>query len=586
MRSSRSNRRLAAPVTWVLSATLTLTMLGAPVRGDAPQAIYEALDIEHPEIGKRGMVVSQEGRASKVGLEILARGGNAFDAAAAVGFTLAVTLPRAGNLGGGGFMVAHLGESGELVTIDFREMAPRAAHRDMFLDAEGEVDELLAQQSHRSAGVPGSVAGLLDIHARWGSLPRADILAPAIRLAKDGLIVTHDMARILSVQRPRFTRTPASAAIFLRADGEPHAAGDRLVQRDLAWSLERIAEHGKAAFYGGAIGRRLVADMETHGGLITQEDLEAYRTVERAALVGRYRGHEVVSMPPPSSGGIHLIQMLGALEHFPLGDYGAGSADSIHVMAEVMKQAYADRAEHLGDPAFHEVPVAWLTSADRAREIASRVERDRARPAREISAGRPAPRESPDTTHYSIVDRFGNAVAITTTLNFSFGSGIVAEGTGILLNNEMDDFSAKPGVPNAYGLIGGVANAIAPSKRPLSSMTPTLVLREGKPFLITGSPGGSRIITTVLQQVVNVIDHGMNVAEAAHWPRMHHQWLPDELRIESGFSPDTLALLAAKGHRIVVKSAMGSTQSILILEDGTLHGAADPRRPDARAEGY
>lgn len=566
-------------------ATAPPLLAAGPTEAQPHAAILSGRDIHHPAVARHGMVVSQEARATRAGVAILARGGNAVDAAVAVGFALAVTLPRAGNLGGGGFMLVHLAETGETIALDYREMAPAAASEDMFLGPDGEVDPKLARFSHRAAGIPGTVAGLSHALERWGTLKLAAVLAPAIRLAEEGLVVTPDMARALGARHAAFARWPPSAAIFLHADGSALHPGERLVQRDLAWSLRQLATNGPAAFYRGEIAARLVADMAAHDGLITAEDLAAYRARERQPLHGTYRGFEIVSMPPPSSGGVHLIEMLNVLEGYPLGFLGAGSATTLHLMTETMKLAYADRAVHLGDPDFWPVPVRGLTDKAYAANLRAGIDRHRARPSSEIAAGDPAAYESPDTTHFSIADRWGNAVSNTYTLNFSFGSGRVAAGTGILLNNEMDDFSAKPGVPNAYGLIGGEANAIAPGKRPLSSMTPTLVLRDGKPFLVTGSPGGGRIITTVLQVILNVIDHGMNIAEAVHAPRIHHQWLPDELRVETGLSPDTLALLSAFGHHIVVRDAMGAAQSILIPGNGTLHGAADPRRPDALALG-
>lgn len=555
----------------------------SPWSAGAQSAILSDDAIHHPVYARHGMVASQHAEATRVGVAVLERGGNAIDAAVAVSFALAVVLPRAGNLGGGGFMLVHR-SGGDAVALDFREMAPAAAHADTYLDADGEVDTQSLQFSHRAAGVPGSVAGLAHALGRWGTMSLRDVVAPAIELAEKGFVVTDDLARNLHELRDRLSRWPSSTAIFYRADGTPWPAGERLVQRDLAWTLRQISEYGPKAFYDGAIAERLVADQKAHGGLITREDLRAYRPVERAPVRGTYRGFEILSMPPPSSGGVHLIQMLNTLEGFPLDYLGADSAETYHLMAEAMKLAYADRATHLGDPDFWTVPVDWLISKDYARDLRQQIERDRARPSREIGPGDPAAYESPDTTHFSITDRHGNVVAVTTTLNYSYGSGIVAAGTGFLLNNEMDDFSAKPGFPNAYGLIGGRANAVEPGKRPLSSMTPTIVLQDGRPFLATGSPGGSRIITTVLQVVLNVIDHGMGIAEAVHAPRIHHQWLPDELRIERGLSPDTIRLLTLRGHRVEARSAMGSANSILIDDTG-FYGAADPRRPDASAAG-
>ncbi len=566
-------------------AALCLLVLLLPGRLAAEQAILSPQDVFHPVVGTQGMVASQEATATRVGLDVLKGGGNAVDAAVAVGFALAVTLPRAGNLGGGGFMLVHMAESGETLALDYREEAPAAAGRDLFLGPDGEVDNRRARFSYLSAGVPGSVAGLAAAQARFGRLSLAEVLAPAIRLAEEGLTVSSALAEGLAARAERLKAWPETARIFFKADGSPYRAGERLVQADLAWSLKQIARDGPEAFYKGEIGRRIAADMKANGGLITEGDLAAYDVVWREPVAGRYRGYQIASMPPPSSGGIHLVQILNLLESYPLGEMGAGSAATLHVMAEAMKLAYADRSRHLGDPDFWDVPQRGLTSKAYASRLRQRIDQERARAADEVGPGDPALYESNETTHFSVADRFGNVVSNTYTINFSYGSGIVAKGTGILLNNEMDDFSAKPGVPNAYGLIGGAANAIEPGKRPLSSMTPTLVFKDGKPWLVTGSPGGSRIITTVLQIILNTVDHGMNVAAATAAPRMHHQWLPDELRIEPGFSRDSLRLLVEKGHRVVVKNAMGSTQSLLRIEDGWT-GASDPRRPGALTLGY
>ncbi len=562
-----------------------LLILLLPGRLSAEQAILSPRDIFHPVLGTQGMVASQEATATRVGLEVLKGGGNAVDAAVAIGFALAVTLPRAGNLGGGGFMLIHMAESGETLALDYREEAPAAAGRDLFLGADGEVDNQRARFSYLSAGVPGTVAGLAAAQARFGRLSLAEVLAPAIRLAEEGIPVSAALAEGLAARSERLKAWPETARIFFKADGSPYRAGERLVQSDLAWSLKEIARDGADAFYKGEIGRRIAADMKAQDGLITEADLAGYDVVWRDPVTGSYRGYAIASMPPPSSGGVHLVQILNLLESYPLGEMGAGSAATLHVMAEAMKLAYADRSQHLGDPGFWKVPQRGLTSKAYASRLRQRIDQDRARAATEIGPGEPVPYESNETTHFSVADRFGNVVSNTYTINFSYGSGIVAKGTGILLNNEMDDFSAKPGTPNAYGLIGGAANAIEPGKRPLSSMTPTLVFKDGKPWLVTGSPGGSRIITTVLQIILNTVDHGMNVAAATAAPRMHHQWLPDELRIEPGFSQDTLRLLTEKGHRVAVKNAMGSTQSLLRIEDGWT-GASDPRRPGALTLGY
>lgn len=588
------------PMRWIsLGLFGLLTACAAPSGTDTPvprgvtqapatqaaAAAYDAgLDVFHPVAARRGMVVSEQALASRAGLEMLQAGGNAVDAAVAVGFTLAVTLPNAGNLGGGGFMMVHEARSDRDYALDFREMAPLQARRDMYLDAQGQVVDGRSLYTHQAVGVPGTVAGLTHALKRWGSLPLSQVMAPAIRLAEQGYPVSQTLARTLARNADPMGRWPATRAIFWR-DGRPLQAGELLVQHDLAHSLRLIARQGADAFYRGPIGTLIAAEMVRHGGLITTQALASYRTVERPPIVGTYRGYRIVTMPPPSSGGVHLTQILNMMESWPVAEWGAGSAQTIHHMAEAMKLAYADRSKYLGDTDFVKVPVAGLISKAYARQLAAGIESDRARPAVDILPGRPQPYESGQTTHFSVADAAGNAVAVTYTLNTNFGSGIVADGTGILLNNEMDDFSAKPGVANVYGLTGGEANAIEPRKRPLSSMTPTIVLREGRPWLVTGSPGGARIITTVLETVVDAIDFGMNPAEAAAQPRFHHQWQPDELRVEKGLSPDTLALLRGYGHRIALKPAMGRTQTILI-RDGVLYGASDPRDPDGAALGY
>ncbi len=561
-----------------------ILLFAVPAQAQEP-AIISQRDIVHPVFGANGMVATQEAAATRVGLAVLKKGGNAADAAVAVAFTLAVTLPRGGNLGGGGFMLVHEADSGETVAIDYREMAPASADKDMFLDDDGNADSERSRFSYHAAGVPGTVRGLALAHERYGSLPWNELVGPAIALAENGITVSGDMATSLAARRERLAAWPETARIFLTEDGSPLSAGERLVQPDLAWSLGQIAEHGPDAFYLGEIAERISADMAAHQGPITMADLAAYEAVAREPVRGTYRGHEILSMPPPSSGGIHLVQMLNVLEAHPIGEMGHNGAETIHLMAETMKRAYADRSAHLGDPDFWRVPQAGLTSKDYAAALGAKIDREHAIPAAEIGPGDPLPYESSETTHFSIMDSDGNVVANTYTINFSYGSGIVAAGTGILLNNEMDDFSAKAGVPNAYGLIGGDANAVEAGKRPLSSMSPTIVLKVGRPFLATGSPGGSRIITTTLQIIMNVIDHGMNIAAATAAPRVHHQWLPDELRVEVGLSPDTLRLLEAKGHSLRQGDAMGSTQSVL-RADGGFHGASDPRRPGALTLGY
>jgi gamma-glutamyltranspeptidase / glutathione hydrolase len=570
-----------------LACSAAFLLQGATSPGFAQEAqpIYSDMDRLHPVYAEHGIVASQEALATNVGLDILKRGGNAVDAAVAVGFALAVTLPQAGNLGGGGFMLVHLA-GGETAAIDYREKAPLAASRDMFLDAEGNADSKLSLWSGLASGVPGTVAGLSMALDRYGTMSLKDVIMPAIALARDGIVVTPDLAGLLLGGHEIFAKYPASAEIFLKPDGSDFQPGDRLVQTDLAHSLELIAAGGPDAFYRSEIGKLIAAEMKRSGGLITEEDLAAYEAIERVPVKGTYRGYDIVSMPPPSSGGTHVIEILNILEGFPIGELGFGSAETMHLMAEAMKLAYADRSEFLGDSDFTPVPISGLTSKKYAETLRAGIDRVHATASATIKPSDPYPYESDQTTHFSVVDEDGNAVSNTYTLNLPFGNGLVAEGTGILMNNEMDDFSAKPGVPNAYGLIGGKANAIEPGKRPLSSMSPTIVLKDGNVVIVTGSPGGSRIITTVVQVITNAIDHGMNIAEASAAPRMHHQWVPDELRIEEGFSPDTLKLLEAKGHTIKLQSTMGSTQSIMRREDGALYGASDPRRPSALTAGY
>ena len=539
----------------------------------------------HPVIGTNGMVVSQRALASQVGSDILKAGGNAVDAAVAVGFALAVTLPRAGNLGGGGFMLVHLAGKGEnskgkTIALDYREMAPAAAHRDMFLDKNGNVDPKMARFSLLSAGVPGTVAGLAYALKTYGTMSLADVIEPAIQLAEKGITVSYDLSETLK-SRPHL-RTKSSCLIYFKVGCTPYEAGETLVQKDLAWSLHQIKKHGPDAFYKGEIAKKIAREMKQGGGLITLQDLANYKVVERKPVSGNFNGYEVVSMPPPSSGGVHIIQMLNILDHFPLKDFGPNSAATLHHYVEVMKRAYADRSKYLGDPDHVDVPVNGLTSLTYAAELAGEIKACCITASDDILPGAAPKYESPDTTHFSVMDKWGNAVSNTYTLNFSYGSGHSIPGTGILMNNEMDDFSSKPGVPNAFGLLGAEANAIAATKRPLSSMTPTIVFKNGKPFLVTGSPGGSRIITTVLQILVNILVYDMNVAEASHLPRIHHQWYPDVLLMEPGFSPDTVKILKDMGYKIQTSGTMGSLQSIQ-WKDGFFRGASDPRRPDAAA---
>ena len=538
-----------------------------------------------PVLAAQGMVASQEMQASRIGVDILRRGGNAVDAAVATGFALAVTLPRAGNIGGGGFMLVHLAAPNKTIAIDYREMAGVLTTRDVFLDEAGRFQPSKSQGSGLGVGVPGTVAGFALAHAKYGSgkFSLADLIAPAQALAVDGFIVDDDLADSLPSAVRRFAPWPSSRAIFLHADGTPLGRGERLVQSDLAATLTAIMKDGPKGFYEGETARKIVAAVEGAGGRMTRDDLADYRAVEREPVRGTYRGREIVSMPPPSSGGVHVIEILNILEGFDIGALGHNSAATIHLMAEAMKLAFADRSKYLGDPDFVNVPVAGLTSKAYAEKLRGLISLERARPSADIGPG--APYESDQTTHYSVVDAQGNAVSNTYTLNFSYGLGLVAPGTGVLLNNELDDFAAREGASNAFGLTGGDANAPGPRKRPLSSMSPSFVFEDGALRLVTGSPGGSRIINIVLQIIMNVIDHKMNAAEATEAPRIHHQWLPDELRMEKGLSPDTVRLLEKLGHKVMLMPVIGSTQTIERAR-GQLAGAADTRQRGTGVAGY
>lgn len=568
---------------WTIILALQLL---SPTNLAAEKPIYNTQDVFHPVIAKNGIVATQEALATQAGLSVLKAGGNAIDAAVTIGFTLAVTLPRAGNIGGGGFMLIHLADTQETVAIDYREKAPLAATRDMFLDENGKADPQKSRFSHLAVGVPGTVAGLAFVLEKYGTISLAEALQPAIELAEKGITVTEDLRSSLIFAQPYLATNEASQEIFFPAEGKVYQVGDLLIQADLAKSLKLIASEGVEAFYQGEIADKIVAEMSANGGIITKADLASYQPVIRQPVRGNYRGYDIYSMPPPSSGGVHLIQMLNILEGFPIKLFGHNQAKTIHIMTETMKLAYADRFQYLGDPDFVDVPVRELISKSYADRLRSRINLQQATPSSKIlPAAINEKIESIDTTHFSVIDRYGNAVANTYTLNFSYGSGITVPGTGILLNNEMDDFTAKPGVQNAYGLVGGELNAIEPEKRMLSSMTPTIVIENGQPFLVTGSPGGSQIITATLQLIMNVIDHEMNIAAATNSFRFHHQWLPDVLQVEKGLNGDTIALLQEFGHTVEVTNAMGSTQSVMYREK-RLFGASDPRRPNALTLGY
>jgi gamma-glutamyltranspeptidase/glutathione hydrolase len=580
--SARSRLRLAS---LLVAACLGLAHPCMAQETPAPRP-FAAIGSVQPVEAKHGMVVAQEAIAARVGADILKSGGNAVDAAVATGFALAVTYPRAGNIGGGGFMLVYLAQGRRTVAIDYRETAPTAINRASFLDALGNADPQKSLASGLGVGVPGTVAGLALAHRKYGSgkFTLAQLMAPAIALARDGFVVDGDLADTLPSARALFARWPASAKIFLKEGGQSYAAGDRLVQADLAQTLAAVAAKGPRAFYEGSIAERIAASVRAAGGVMTADDLKSYRARERRPVRGTYRGYEIVSMPPPSSGGTHLIEILNILEGYDLAASGPSSVRTAHLLAEAMKRAYADRAVYLGDPDFVTVPVRALLSKRYAGILRKGIG-ERATPSAEIRNGDPLAAEGSNTTHYSVVDAEGNAVANTYTLNLSYGVGLVADGTGVLLNNEMDDFAAKPGAPNAFGLVGASANAPAPHKRPLSSMTPTIVMKDGRPYLVTGSPGGSRIISTVLQVIVNVIDHKMGIADAVAAPRLHHQWLPDQVSAERGYPEATLQALQTRGHEVMVREPGTSANSILVTPDG-LTGAADSRSRGALAAGY
>ena len=539
----------------------------------------------HAVQAEHGMVVAQEKLSAQVGADVLRRGGNAVDAAVATGFAMAVNYPRAGNIGGGGFMVIHSRERGEDVAIDYRETAPAAMTRDIFLGSDGKPDIAKSRDSALGIGVPGTPAGLALALEKYGSgkFTLAELLKPAIDLARDGFVIADDLGDTLASGQRRLARWRSGTQIFSAADGKPLRDGDTLVQPDLAATLSAISEQGPSGFYEGPVAEKLVNAVVGAGGIMTTEDLKSYQAVIRAPVRGTYRGYDIVSMPQPSSGGTVLLETLNILEGFPMPEMKQGSAPSLHLMIEAMKRAYADRARYLGDPSFVNAPVAILIAKDYAAKQRADIDPKRATPWTDALSATP-PREGSNTTHYSVIDSLGNAVSNTYTLNFPYGVGLVAEGTGVLLNNELDDFTAAPGASNAFGLVGFEANLPGPGKRPLSSMSPTIVLKDGKPVLVTGSPGGSRIISAVLQVIVNVLDYGMNIADAVAAPRLHHQWLPDDVRIESGFAEDTIAALKAKGHHVIEPLGQTSANSIAVTPNGIL-GAPDPRTRGAEASG-
>lgn len=542
-----------------------------------------------PVSAKNGMVVSASTIASKVGVQILKEGGNAIDASIAVGFALAVTYPYAGNLGGGGFMVIHF-KDGKNTSIDFRETAPLLSSKEMFLDENGNFISALSEEGATSAGVPGSVAGLIYALNKYGTLPLSKVIQPAIDLARNGWELQMYDVDAFKNTMPIFKKYPSSIKIFSKNDN-PYEEGDLFIQSDLAWTLEQIKMNGKDGFYKGKVAELLVKQINELGGYITLKDLENYKCVEREPIVGSYRDNEIISMPPSSSGGIALVQLLNILENFSFNGTEWGSSQYISTLAESMKYVYADRTDHLGDSDFYPVPVSELISKNYAKTIFEKIKKG-VIPSDEISSGIKIPyAESEETTHYSVIDKDGNAVSVTTTINSGFGSKVVVDGAGFLLNNEMDDFSSKPGEPNQYGLLGSTANSIEPGKRMLSSMTPTIVLKDGKPFIIVGSPGGSTIITVVLQVILNCVDFGMDINEAVNAPRIHHQWLPDIIYLEKfAVNNDTYSILKQMGYKFKDRNTafrvLGSAQAIMMdHEKNIIYGASDARR-NGSAVGY
>ncbi len=547
-----------------------------------------------PAAAENGMVVTAQHLATRVGVQVLKDGGNAVDAAVAVGYALAVVYPAAGNLGGGGFMTVQLAD-GRKTFLDFREKAPLAATANMYLDKEGNVVKGLSTRGHLAVGVPGSVSGLELAREKYGTMKRATLLAPAIALADKGFALDQGDIDMLRTATEDFRKDPASAAIFLKKDGAPFEVGDTLVQKDLARTLKAISEQGTAGFYKGRVAAALVKSSQQGGGIITQADLDQYSTREMAPVECDYRGYRVVSAPPPSSGGVIICEMLNILEGYPLKDWGFRSAQAVHHQIEAMRHAYVDRNSYLGDPDFVKNPIARLTDKAYAAQIRAVIAPDKAGVSQAIKPG-VAPHEGSNTTHYSIADRWGNAVSVTYTLNDWFGAKVTAAETGVLLNNEMDDFTVKIGVPNIYGLVQGEANAIAPGKRPLSSMSPTIVSKDGQPVMVVGTPGGSRIITAVLHTILNVVDYGMNVQEAVDAPRFHQQWLPEAtIVVRFALSPDTARLLEAMGHKLGAPQPANHMAAILIgapslggkpVGKNRFYGANDPRRNSGLALGY
>lgn len=530
---------------------------------------------------RNGMVSSADEYASQVGIEILKKGGNAIDAAVGVGFALAVTYPGAGNIGGGGFMLIHL-KDGKNISIDYREKAPIAAFKNMYLDSNGNVVDGLSTTGHLAGGVPGSVAGLLYALEHYGTMSRQQVMQYAIDLAENGFKIHKRLAENLNSQQKEFQRFPSTMEIF----GGHFKEGQLLIQKDLAKTLRRISEQGKDGFYKGETADLISEEMRTGYGIVTKSDLESYEAKERTPLVGSYRGYEVISMPPPSSGGICLLYLLNILENYDIKSLGFHSAETVNFMTEAMRRVYADRSQYMGDPDFVQVPSDVLISKDYAKQRMTDFEQNKAGNSKDIQPGNITKKESTETTHYCVVDKDGNLVSTTTTINDNFGSKLVIKGAGFFWNNEMDDFVSKPGAPNMYGLVGSEANSIAPQKRMLSSMTPTIIMKDNKPFMVVGSPGGGRIITSVLQTIINVIDFNMSIADAIDAPRFHHQWLPDEIQIEKDvFNGDIKSSLKKMGYSLKEIPEFGRVEGILFKDDGSFTGHSD-RRGYGKAIGY
>ena len=544
--------------------------------------IFNSKAIVHPEVGENGMVVSQHYLATNVGHSILEEGGNAYDASIAVAFALAVVLPRAGNIGGGGFMIMFDETSKQSYSIDYREVAPEAATKNMFLSSDGSVNKIKARQGVLSIGVPGTVYGMWEVHKKFGSLPWSKLLAPAIQLAEDGFLVSPFMADALNRRYEKLGKYKDFNRIFY--SNYPVRMSQRLKQPNLANTLKIISVNGAKGFYEGEVAKKIDAFMKQNGGLITKKDLKNYRPIWRETLQGTFNEFEIISMGPPSSGGIHVIQMLNILENYDLMKMGHNSPTYTALLTESMKYAYADRSKYLGDPQFYDVPVQSLISKEYAKNIYKKIKLNQITSSDTINPGSELKHESMDTTHFSVADKNGNIVSNTYTLNSGYGSGVIINGTGILMNNEMDDFVSAPGAPNQFGLIGGEANKIEPFKRPLSSMSPTIVLENGKPVFATGSPGGSRIITTVLQFLLNTLVFKMEISDATIAPRIHHQWKPDVLMLETGFDMLHAKKIESFGQKIYL-SGPGTALESIEIKDGLFYGFGDTRRPDSSAKG-